>query len=621
MPDQGLIPEGGTVAPVILASDKTQLSMFSGDKAAYPLYISTANICKGVRRQPSKHGMLLSGYLVDDKLSHIVNDEARSLAIKRLFHDSLALIIKPLEEAGRNGVMTTCADGLIRNVFPIVASYICDHPEQCLVACIKHSHCPVCEVPTSKRGSFSDHPYRKRDKTLSAINAKMDNNRCGAGYQDFANLGLRVIQPFWANLPHIDVDTLFTPDILHQLHKGMLQTHLLSWITDLMSPQELDSRFRSLSLYPGLRHFGKGVTHITQMTGKEQKEIEKVLMVVIAGSQSIPPAARTAASALLNFIYLSHYPTHTKDTLQQMEVCLRLFHDHKQIFRNLELCAEFNAIPKLHSMIHYTAAIRSKGAADGYSTEGPERLHIDFAKKGYRASNKNEYIKQMIKWLERQEAMNLQRSYLAWCRGYRSYIDTYNLKPGEWDLDDLDEAIDGLSLGDESGSQEELSNLGDSDTPIIPIVPFALAKLPLITDPSNPLNGHLVNHRLAKRLAYRNVSPREVEARHGLNSKDWVWYLMEHLETACPAAYQITNPIHGVPVDIWLGFWMSMPVVRDVSPALKWQKVHAAPASERRERGRIRTVPAHYGTVFALWNPAGEGLQRMYCFLTVDYPE
>jgi hypothetical protein len=38
--------------------------------------------------------------------------------------------------------------------------------------------------------------------------------------------------------------------------------------------------------------------------------------------------------------------------------------------------------------MHYVTCIRALGLADGYNTESPERLHIDFAKEAYRASNK-----------------------------------------------------------------------------------------------------------------------------------------------------------------------------------------------------------------------------------------
>jgi Plavaka transposase len=48
---QKQIPKGGVVAPVILASDKTQLTQFRGDKSAWPVYLTLGNIEKATRRQ------------------------------------------------------------------------------------------------------------------------------------------------------------------------------------------------------------------------------------------------------------------------------------------------------------------------------------------------------------------------------------------------------------------------------------------------------------------------------------------------------------------------------------------------------------------------------------------
>jgi len=43
------LPEGATVSPIILASDKTQLMAFSGDKQAWPVYLMIRNIDKKIR--------------------------------------------------------------------------------------------------------------------------------------------------------------------------------------------------------------------------------------------------------------------------------------------------------------------------------------------------------------------------------------------------------------------------------------------------------------------------------------------------------------------------------------------------------------------------------------------
>lgn len=54
------------------------------------------------------------------------------------------------------------------------------------------------------------------------------------------------------------------------------------------------------------------------------------------------------------------------------------------------------------------------GASDGYNTESPERLHIDYAKDAYRASNKRDYTEQMARWLSRQEAVTEFDKYIRW---------------------------------------------------------------------------------------------------------------------------------------------------------------------------------------------------------------
>jgi hypothetical protein len=60
---QTRLPKGVVIAPVILASDKTQLSNFSGDKSAWPVYLTIGNISKKLRRSPSSHANILLGYI------------------------------------------------------------------------------------------------------------------------------------------------------------------------------------------------------------------------------------------------------------------------------------------------------------------------------------------------------------------------------------------------------------------------------------------------------------------------------------------------------------------------------------------------------------------------------
>lgn len=393
--------------PVILASDKTNLTVLRGDKTAWPVYLTIGNINKDVRRKPSAHAFVLLGYIPVAKFACFTDTE-RSEALYRFFHTCMAKILEPLVRAGTEGLDMACADGFLRRIFPILAAYIADHPEQCLITCCKENRCPRCTVSWTERGDFADRPMRNQQETVQIL------TRAASGEEpdDFDTLGLRpVYSPFWANLPHTDIFTCISPDILHQIHKGVIKDHLLKWIVEIVGKDELDARFAVLPQAYGLRHFPRGISQISQWTGAEAKEIEKVLLGLLVGQTD--NRVLSAARGLLDFVYYTQFEVHTDVTLAHMHTALSAFHQHKDAFVTLGIREHFN-IPKLHSLIHYLEAIRRLGCLDGYNTETSERLHIDFAKNAYRASSKREYFVQMMTWLQRQEAIVRHSSYLSW---------------------------------------------------------------------------------------------------------------------------------------------------------------------------------------------------------------
>ncbi|KAG8939149.1 hypothetical protein FRC04_006949, partial [Tulasnella sp. 424] len=94
-----------------------------------------------------------------------------------------------------------------------------------------------------------------------------------------------------------------------------------------------------------------------------------------------------------------------------MDELLERFHKLKDEGAFADVRDQFN-IPKLHSLLHYTSLICLHGTPDGYNTETPERLHIDYAKSGYRASNKKDYTKQMTTYMSRMEAVTIRREFI-----------------------------------------------------------------------------------------------------------------------------------------------------------------------------------------------------------------
>ena len=92
-----------------------------------------------------------------------------------------------------------------------------------------------------------------------------------------------------------------------------------------------------------------------------------------------------------------------------MDDALRCFHDCKDIFCALGIWESFN-IPKLHWACHYSTAIQLYSTTNNVNTQYTERLHIDFAKDAYAATNRKDKFSQMAIWLEWREKI-LQHAY------------------------------------------------------------------------------------------------------------------------------------------------------------------------------------------------------------------
>ncbi|GLB43865.1 putative zn-finger domain-containing protein [Lyophyllum shimeji] len=555
------LPEGAMLAPLILSSDKTQLSRFQGDKKAWPVYLTIGNLSKDIRRQPSAHGTILLGYLPVAKLE-CYSASVRSLHGYRLFHYCMSKILRPLVEAGRNGVDIVCADGFLRRVHPILAAYVADHPEQCLVACCNENRCPRCTVNPDARGDLSESLPRDVPSTLETL----EEHRRGFTPDEFEGYGMRAIYaPFWHDLPHCDIFSCITPDLLHQLHKGVFKDHLVKWCTSIVGEAEIDARFKAMAGFAGLRHFKKGISFVSQWTGTEHKEMEKVFLGVLSGAVS--SEVLIVARALLDFIYYSQFRSHTSKTLDALDSCLKTFHAHKDIFIELGIREQFN-MPKLHSLMHYVDAIRALGSTDGYNTESPERLHIDFAKAAYRASNKKDYTEQMAMWLQRQESIWLRDAYITWLQQLRPQHKVAS-DVDDLDLEGEDEGAEVPRHGEDSISNSQISRAGSRSI-----------------------------YRISKQPAYRNVPVKQLITNFG--AVDFIPAFSAFLRAYIPSCK--ISPSRFDLFHLYKQVILTLPPNRFLGDQLLTNRIRAVPAIP--PRGRRVGKPGQFDTALVIENAA-----------------
>ncbi|KIM57121.1 hypothetical protein SCLCIDRAFT_96229, partial [Scleroderma citrinum Foug A] len=202
------LPVGASLAPVIIAMDKTQLTQFSGGKTAYPVYLTLGNIPRALRWKPSQHACILITYLsVSKEVGKNLTKKQKSARIQQLFHDSMRVVLQPLMEGGKEGMEVTGCDGKVQRVYPILACYVADYPKQCLVTCTKYGTCPKCKRSEDELGERLAGERRTQRDTLACLSDAQANAASPNQFQQLCKehlLSGGVCRPFWEGFPHCD---------------------------------------------------------------------------------------------------------------------------------------------------------------------------------------------------------------------------------------------------------------------------------------------------------------------------------------------------------------------------------------------------------------------------------
>ena len=286
------IPDGGTLIPVLLASDKTQLTTYSGDKSGWPLYMSIGNIRKDVRRKTSNNAWILIGLLpIPPKgCGRALSDE--------IFHRSIDRILQPLAavDPKGNGYEFHCGDGNIRRGYPIIAAWIGDYPEyRTITGCI-NMLCPVCEIPAKEMGHANFKPKRQYDPNNPQYCSHRERKK--EVYQEmierkadpaaWAAVGMRpgFCNPLW-KYPLCDIYRLWQPDELHVFFIGLVKTLIGEWLIPFCAARDYERRFhrrfQRVPRYPNLKRFKKAFHEVQSGSwqGKEMRMMARFLNLVV----------------------------------------------------------------------------------------------------------------------------------------------------------------------------------------------------------------------------------------------------------------------------------------------------------------------------------------------------
>ena len=147
---------------IIEISDQTHLTNFSGDKKAWPVYITIGNLPSTRRnRAGSMAILLLALLLIPAKFAKSPADKLQRQMNADRLHGVFELIFAPLRDTTLEGVPMDCAESKVRRCFPILSGWIADHIENATLHGIKTNACPTCEIPLPELGTGANHHQAK----------------------------------------------------------------------------------------------------------------------------------------------------------------------------------------------------------------------------------------------------------------------------------------------------------------------------------------------------------------------------------------------------------------------------------------------------------------------------
>ncbi|KAJ6602345.1 hypothetical protein B0H10DRAFT_2167292 [Mycena sp. CBHHK59/15] len=358
--------EGSTFVPIILGSNKTTVSVATGQNEYYLLYMSNGLVYNGVRRAHC-NTVTLIGFLAIPKTDRKNKDTVEFHTFRRnLFHGSLRHILQSLKPSMTTPEVALFADGHYRRIIYGLGPYIMDY---LLLACVVQGWCA-----------------RFHTETLFDV---FDHGTMWDQYGVIPD-----VLPFTWDFPRADIYELLSPDLLHQVIKGTFKDHLVMWVGEYLENEhgkaeakkimaDIDRHIGAVPPFPGLRRFPEG-RGFKQWMGDDSKALMKVYLPAIEGH------------CLLDFCYLVRRNIIDETTLLDIDAALARYHRERVIFAESGVAANCFCLPRHHSLTHYRYLIQEFGAPNGLCSSITESKHIKAVKEPWQRSSRYEALIQML---------------------------------------------------------------------------------------------------------------------------------------------------------------------------------------------------------------------------------
>ncbi|KAG2016559.1 hypothetical protein CC2G_009715 [Coprinopsis cinerea AmutBmut pab1-1] len=584
---------GNLLVPIILGSDKTTVSVATGQNDYYPLYLSIGNIHNNVRRA-HRESVIPIGFLAIPKSERKHDSDRQFLRFRRqLFHTTLQAILESLRPyMEETPDITLCPDGFYRRVTYSIGPYIADYPEQALLACVVQGWCTKCTAWVDDLDNDKDAFLRTHEWTQTMIDG-FEAQEVWDAYGIIPD-----VTPFTQSFPRANIHELLAPDLLHQIIKGTFKDHLISWIGDYLVKEygeamantiwdDIDRRISVVPPFPGLRRFPDG-RRFKQWTGDDSKALMKVILPALVSK--VPDDFIHCMAAFLDFCYLVRRSVITETDLNTLDETLARFHHYREAFRK-----------------------EGFGAPNGLCSSITEAKHIKAVKEPWRRSNKYNALGQMLLTNQRISKLGALHAYLK-AKGLLEGTIADHLHMLLQQLQDSVEEMD----GDLSATEDEDEEGEEDDS--------ELADEAVEDDDGGPVPGvdilgEVVLARTPERISIPNIKTLADQ----LNQAhfDLVYLVTTFLEEQLEARHR-----HPPPVDL-----LKCKKIRRFKSAIA---TFCAPSDPSGLGGlkteRIRATSSwrgqgpRYDTVYAVVNEGLEGMRalavlRVKAFFSFDYDD